>query len=47
MVASSAIAHWAMHPTAVAGAVPLLRRLPALLTWGARMSGKATRVVPG
>jgi flavin-dependent dehydrogenase len=45
LVASAAIAHWAMHPAAVAGAVPFIRRLPALLTWGARLSGKATRVV--
>jgi flavin-dependent dehydrogenase len=45
LVAAAAVAHWAMHPAAVAGAVPLIRRLPALLTWGARLSGKATRVV--
>lgn len=43
--ASRVIAHWAMRPWAVALARPLLRRLPALLTWGARASGKATRVI--
>jgi 2-polyprenyl-6-methoxyphenol hydroxylase-like FAD-dependent oxidoreductase len=45
LAASTALAHWAMRPAAVAAAVPVLRRLPALLTWGARLSGKATRVV--
>jgi flavin-dependent dehydrogenase len=44
--AAEAIAHWAMHPAAVAATVPLLRRFPALLSWGARLSGKANRVVP-
>jgi flavin-dependent dehydrogenase len=44
--ASSVVAHWAMRPAAVAGALPLLRCFPGLLTWGARLSGKATRVVP-
>jgi 2-polyprenyl-6-methoxyphenol hydroxylase-like FAD-dependent oxidoreductase len=46
LYASTAVAHWAMRPAAVAGALPLLRCFPALLTWGARLSGKATRVVP-
>jgi flavin-dependent dehydrogenase len=45
LAASTALAHWAMRPAAVAAAVPVLRRLPALLTWGARLSGKATQVV--
>jgi len=38
--AAAAIAHWAMRPRAVAGALPLLRRWPQLLNWGARLSGK-------
>jgi 2-polyprenyl-6-methoxyphenol hydroxylase-like FAD-dependent oxidoreductase len=46
LYASTAVAHWAMRPAAVAGALPLLRCFPGLLTWGARLSGKATRVVP-
>ena len=44
--ASSLIAHWAMHPRAVESALPLLWIFPKLLTWGARLSGKATAVVP-
>jgi menaquinone-9 beta-reductase len=47
LYASTAVAHWALHPAAVAGALPLLRYFPELLTWGARLSGKAARVVPG
>ncbi len=43
--ASSMIAHWAMRKDAVAAILPLLRCFPGLLTWGARMSGKARRVV--
>jgi flavin-dependent dehydrogenase len=46
LYASTAVAHWAMRPAAVAGALPLLRCFPGLLTWGARLSGKAARVVP-
>jgi flavin-dependent dehydrogenase len=45
LLTSTAVAQWAMHPAAVAGAVPILRRLPGLLTWGARLSGKTARVV--
>lgn len=45
LYAAAGLAHWAMRPTAVAGALPLLRRWPRLLTWGARLSGKATAVV--
>jgi len=45
LVTSTAIAHWAMHPGVVARAVPIIRRLPALLTWGARLSGKTAQVV--
>ena len=39
--AAALIAHWAMRPAAVACAVPLLRLFPAVLTAGARFSGKA------
>jgi flavin-dependent dehydrogenase len=45
--ASSVLAHWAMRPAAVASLLPLLRSFPTLLTWGARLSGKATTVVRG
>jgi len=45
LAAASVLAHWAMRPAAVAGMVPLLRCFPGLLTWGARLSGKATSVV--
>ena len=38
---SNVIAAWAMCPTAVACALPLLRGCPRLLTWFARQSGKA------
>jgi hypothetical protein len=43
--AAEAVAAWAMRPAAVAGALPLLRCFPAVLSWGARLSGKARRVV--
>lgn len=43
--AAAAIAHWAMHPQLVAATIPLVRLWPRLLTWGARLSGKATVVV--
>lgn len=43
--AASLIAHWAMRPTAVALSLPVLHCFPGLLTWGARFSGKATKVV--
>ncbi len=46
LYASMVVAHWAMRPAAVASTLPLLRCFPGLLTWGARLSGKATRVVP-
>jgi flavin-dependent dehydrogenase len=42
---AAAVAHWAMRPNAVVVALPLLRHCPPLLTWGARLSGKATQVV--
>lgn len=43
--AASIYAHWAMRPAAVAAALPLLRAFPALLGLGARLSGKASRIV--
>ena len=46
IAASAAIAHWAMRPRAVLASLPLVRRWPGLLTFGARLSGKATQVVP-
>jgi flavin-dependent dehydrogenase len=42
LYAAAALAHWALRPAAVAGVLPLIRRFPLLLTWGARWSGKAT-----
>jgi flavin-dependent dehydrogenase len=42
---AAAVAHWAMRPKAVQVTLPLLRGCPPLLTWGARLSGKATVVV--
>jgi flavin-dependent dehydrogenase len=38
---ASCIAHWAMSPAAVACALPLVSLFPAVLTLGARWSGKA------
>jgi 2-polyprenyl-6-methoxyphenol hydroxylase-like FAD-dependent oxidoreductase len=45
LFAAAAIAHWAMRPAAVGGTLPLLGRFPHLLTWGARLSGKASRII--
>ncbi len=42
---SRLLARWAATPAAVALALSLLRHFPPLLTWGARLSGKTTRVV--
>jgi 2-polyprenyl-6-methoxyphenol hydroxylase-like FAD-dependent oxidoreductase len=42
---AAVVAHWAMRPRAVAPVLPWLRCFPALLTWGALLSGKAARVV--
>jgi flavin-dependent dehydrogenase len=42
---AAVVAHWAMRPAAVGGIVPLLHCFPAVLSWGARLSGKATRLV--
>ena len=43
--AAAAVAHWAMRPHLVAATVPFLRCWPSLLTWGARLSGKARLVI--
>jgi flavin-dependent dehydrogenase len=43
--AAAVIAHWAMRPHIVAGALPWLRRWPQLLNWGARLSGKDARSI--
>ena len=43
--AAAVIAQWAMRPFLVRLSLPLLRRFPALLTLGARISGKARSVV--
>jgi menaquinone-9 beta-reductase len=45
--ASQAVAHWAMHPGAVASTLPAVRCFPSLLSWGAQWSGKTRRVVRG
>jgi flavin-dependent dehydrogenase len=42
--AASTIAHWAMCPRLVFAALPLIRLHPALLTWAARLTGKATQI---
>ncbi len=42
--AAAVVAHWAMRPGAVAPVLPWLRCFPALLTLGAWLSGKATRI---
>jgi len=43
--ASAAVAQWAMRPKAVAASLPWIQNYPSFLTWGARLSGKATQVV--
>jgi flavin-dependent dehydrogenase len=42
--ASAAIAHWAMRPAAVVMSLPLLQAFPAVLTEGARTTGKVTAI---
>jgi flavin-dependent dehydrogenase len=41
---AAAIAHWAMRPAAVALTLPLLSAFPAMLTEGARASGKVAAI---
>ena len=43
--AAAAVAHWAMRPKLVAATIPFMRLWPGLLTWGARLSGKARLVI--
>ena len=43
--AAAAVAHWAMHSRLVAATIPFIRAWPGLLTWGARLSGKARVVI--
>ena len=43
--AAAAFAHLAMRPAAVALLLPVFRRFPAVLSWGATLSGKARQVV--
>ncbi|HEY4264655.1 MAG TPA: NAD(P)/FAD-dependent oxidoreductase [Micropepsaceae bacterium] len=43
--AAAMFAHLAMWPSA-ARALPVVKRFPEILTWGARLSGKATQLVP-
>ena len=43
--AAALFAHWCMRPAVVRGTLPLLRCFPGILSWGARLSGKAKRVV--
>ena len=45
--AASLIAHWAMRPAAVRASLPLLQAFPAILTEGARTSGKVTALAGG
>ncbi len=42
--ASRLLAEWAMRPTLVAGAMPLVSCFPGIMTWIARVSGKATPI---
>jgi flavin-dependent dehydrogenase len=44
--AAAAFAHIAQRPPAAAAPLMLLARFPVLLTFGARLSGKVTQVVP-
>jgi flavin-dependent dehydrogenase len=43
--AAAAFAQIAMRPNAFAGALPILQSFPKILTWGAQLSGKSTRLV--
>jgi flavin-dependent dehydrogenase len=43
--AAAIFAHLAMWPGA-ARVLPILKRMPEILTWGARLSGKTTQLVP-
>lgn len=43
--AAATFAHIAMRPSAFVGALPILKSFPTILTWGAQLSGKSTRLV--
>ena len=43
--AAATFAHIAMRPNTFAGALPILKSFPKILTWGAQLSGKATQLV--
>ena len=43
--AAATFAHIAMRPDTFAGALPILKSFPKILTWGAQLSGKATQLV--
>jgi flavin-dependent dehydrogenase len=43
--AAATFAHIAMRPNAFVGALPILKCFPKILTWGAQLSGKSTRLV--
>ncbi len=45
LYAAAALAQWAMNPLLVTLSLPMLRLWPRLLTWGARLSGKANCVI--
>jgi flavin-dependent dehydrogenase len=45
LIAAAAVARWAMSPRLMASSLPIFRKFPALLTWGAAVTGKSTRVV--
>lgn len=44
--AAAAFAQLAVRPRATTAALPLLERFPSMLTWGARLSGKTSQVIP-
>ena len=44
VAASAAVARWAMHESLTAPTLPMVGAFPSLLTWGARLAGKAARV---
>jgi hypothetical protein len=43
--AAATFAHIAMRPNAFVGILPILKSFPKILTWGAQLSGKSTRLV--
>jgi menaquinone-9 beta-reductase len=43
--AAATFAHIAMRPNTFVGVLPILKSYPKILTWGAQLSGKSTRLV--